>query len=595
MRRASALSLVWLAAWLGGCTAVVEGIIPPPGSDGGSMDAGRADAGPQDAGGPDTGAPDGCVPAGDELCNDADDDCDGTVDETPTDCTFDNAAGVCEGGECLPGACDPGFLDCDAEPGCETAETHAACGGCDSSCGVEQACTAGSCRPVGVQALIATLTGSNFREVGRDDAGRLYVIGNPRGACSAGVHQTLNDVELEIHGRTGTNCSDALVAQLSASGDVNWVRQAWTESGVFSLQDLAVEPAGGVTVIGFYTEAGRMNDDPQVPGADGVSVGTPAGATGIVMRFAADGSLDWRSTTSGSGRVTDLGLARDAEGNLYWIGRAIDEVRWKGVAFATGERGIFVIKTTNGGDARAFTRYADVPGLFDLRIQYGGSTLFWAARIDGTATIGSLAYDHNDFHWIVTRLDPADLSVIDGFRHGTTDCLAEEYQADFVVDPEDRLYLLNGCNGMDGEYGDTRLPPGMHLAGIDPRATSRWARMFGMTDGEFGSTASRLAASPRGLFASGRFNRESDYGGGALTPDSADAVLVRYLSDGTYAWAKQLGGSSGDEGGPVVPDGAGGAYWAVRLRGTVELAPGLTVDPGGSRHGYLLRVAPEMD
>lgn len=102
---------------------------------------GGGDAGPGDG---------GCVVLK-ELCNDADDDCDGEVDE---DFAFesdvancgacgnacasspDNAASACEEGACVL-RCDSGFLDCNglASDGCESDRNRpATCGACDVSC-----------------------------------------------------------------------------------------------------------------------------------------------------------------------------------------------------------------------------------------------------------------------------------------------------------------------------------------------------------------------------------------------------------------------------------------------------------------------------
>jgi hypothetical protein len=74
-----------------------------------------------------------------ERCNDQDDDCDRQVDEDANDdCSLPNAISVCSKGECLLGACQGEFRDCDGdfENGCEvsiaTDPDH--CGGCGMAC-----------------------------------------------------------------------------------------------------------------------------------------------------------------------------------------------------------------------------------------------------------------------------------------------------------------------------------------------------------------------------------------------------------------------------------------------------------------------------
>jgi len=168
-------------------------------SDGGGVDAGRSDAGRIDAGGTDAGrdapvdSPDappctdadrdgfsagaGCVgtvdcddaapavfPGAAEVCNEVDDDCDGTIDDgfdLNTDlmhcggcgvaCDFRNATGgACDRGECVFDRCNDGFDDCngDGVDGCEvdlnTDLMH--CGGCGDRCRLpDRACCAGNC------------------------------------------------------------------------------------------------------------------------------------------------------------------------------------------------------------------------------------------------------------------------------------------------------------------------------------------------------------------------------------------------------------------------------------------------------------------
>ncbi len=127
---------------------MLDASVPPP-EDGGGTDAGR------DAGG---GGDAGCMP---EVCNDRDDDCDGSVDEglIETDpsncgscgnvCTVAHGTAGCEGGACTVASCDAGWDDCDgdADNGCEADLTRPqTCGSCDTNCRPpDRNCCDGSC------------------------------------------------------------------------------------------------------------------------------------------------------------------------------------------------------------------------------------------------------------------------------------------------------------------------------------------------------------------------------------------------------------------------------------------------------------------
>jgi hypothetical protein len=91
------------------------------------------DSGPRDAG-VDARPADGCIPFGDEVCNERDDDCDGRVDETfdlatdprncgacEAECVLPGAFPGCAEGECTIDECEIGFHDLDGNPtnGCE--------------------------------------------------------------------------------------------------------------------------------------------------------------------------------------------------------------------------------------------------------------------------------------------------------------------------------------------------------------------------------------------------------------------------------------------------------------------------------------------
>jgi hypothetical protein len=108
---------------------------------------GRRDAGTSDGSVLTDG---GCVVVK-EICNEADDDCDGAADEdfdlqtdmlncggcgTACPASPDHASSVCEAGECVL-RCDRDFDDCDTriETGCEASLAEAAhCGSCENSC-----------------------------------------------------------------------------------------------------------------------------------------------------------------------------------------------------------------------------------------------------------------------------------------------------------------------------------------------------------------------------------------------------------------------------------------------------------------------------
>jgi formylglycine-generating enzyme required for sulfatase activity len=104
--------------------------------DAGVPDAGSPDAGTPDAGTPDAGSPDAGPCAGLDLATDPAN-C-GTCGNV---CSFADAGATCQGGQCVMGACNPGFVDVDqdAGDGCEyactpTSSSTEICDGLDNDC-----------------------------------------------------------------------------------------------------------------------------------------------------------------------------------------------------------------------------------------------------------------------------------------------------------------------------------------------------------------------------------------------------------------------------------------------------------------------------
>jgi len=134
-----------------------------------------SDAGPVDAGGRDAEInSDGCVPGAEELCNEADDDCDGEVDEEfdlsrdprhcgacESPCALPGAFPVCVSGECEIDRCEIGAHDLDGNPtnGCEYECLESGdeiCDGVDNDCdgetdeGFDTSTDIGNCGECGI-------------------------------------------------------------------------------------------------------------------------------------------------------------------------------------------------------------------------------------------------------------------------------------------------------------------------------------------------------------------------------------------------------------------------------------------------------------
>lgn len=230
------------------------------GNDGNDDDTGRGEATRDTGRNVDTGtattedvtADDACVGAGcecvAELCNGADDDCDGEVDEDfnirsdPQNCGGcdllcdpPNAAGACIEGTCGIASCDPGWGDCDGvrANGCETEiATATGCAVCVAAGAVE----GGPCGNCGLGTWTCAPDGS-IACAGAPPPGTLNrcggcetlegAPGDACGTCDSGTWACLTSAEVVCAGDLGDEavnaCGECRSADSCEPGD--------TESG----------------------------------------------------------------------------------------------------------------------------------------------------------------------------------------------------------------------------------------------------------------------------------------------------------------------------------------------------------------------------
>ena len=137
--------------------------------------------------------------------------------------------------------------------------------------------------------------------VGVDASDNIYVAGNSQGR---------NDVNVA----TRTTGDDFVALKYSPAGQLLWDRraEAYTFGSIEQVRGLAVDPAGGVAVVGSTFNTSAIE---------------PTYEDIYVVKFDPDGQLAWSSLRNGTGNFTyDYGLdiAGDASGNFYVTGRVED-------------------------------------------------------------------------------------------------------------------------------------------------------------------------------------------------------------------------------------------------------------------------------
>lgn len=581
-------------ALVGGCSVIVDGKVgdlPSMGADGGMTptdsghDAGYDAAEVPDGEPPDTGtdaAPDApaCVPTGPELCDGVDNDCNDAVDDDVTDCTFENAAGICAEAICSMGACDEGFLDCEDDTlGCETVQSWSQCS-CGVGCGLEEGCFEGSCEQPPFT-FYAGVVGGYVQDIAAGGDFLYVSFSYYSNSCATATTATIGETALEAHGRS--RCSDVAIAQFDVdSGALNWVRQLWTDDGgSVSARGLAATSDGDVVVGVVWTgSGGQMADDPTDASDTSTRFNTARGSNdGLVMLLDSDGDIGWRRSLAGTGQISEFEITTDDAGDVFVAGTTNGELYGPlGTLYEGTERGKFFMKLSNAdGSYRTASTLPGGSNMYEISVDLGSQDRLWVAwKLDGMVDFGDLGTFEANFHQVIVEVDADSLEIENIFLQDAGACPSEEYYSAIGASPSNELVSLTGCDGLDAVYfedtpDETRLSTGPHVILYDEAQAPVGALLWGERT-DIGD-ASDAAVDAEGYFISGRGMSEDDYGGGALpTLDRVGAYLTRYDLEGEFMWSRLVATDGACRGDHVISDGDNGAFWVLNVRGTADLS-----------------------
>lgn len=154
----------------------------------------------------------------------------------------------------------------------------------------------------------------------------------------------------------GDDLDHGFVLRLTPDGQTLWGR-AYKSAGGDSLVGVAIDPAGGVVVVGVYTGTIDLGTGP-LPGSG------PGGSDAIyVVRYGTDGQRTWtRTFTSPDGSIRPEAVTTDAGGDVLVVGRLNARADLGGgVLDAQGTRTSLLFKLTAGG-AHVFSKLIGTSG-----------------------------------------------------------------------------------------------------------------------------------------------------------------------------------------------------------------------------------------
>ena len=314
---------------------------------------------------------------------------------------------------------------------------------------------------------------------------------------------------------TSARGTNVYVAKLDASGNYVWARQfdvnyLWVFTG---------DASGNTYVTGDF--GGTVDFDPGAGTANLTSVG---GVDAYVAKLDASGNYVWARRFGGSSDDVVRGVAVDTSGSTYLTGYFDGTVDF--------DPGAGTANLTSAGSADAYVVKLNSSGTYVWAQQFGGS------NIDGGTEVVA---------------DASGNVYVTGFFQGTVD-----------FDPGAGTANLTS----DGLYND------QFVVKLGASGTYVWARQFRKSELEL------ITVDASGnVYLTGYFRVTADFDPGAGTANltsagNTDVFVVKLDATGTYVWARQFGGTSGDYSEGVAVDASGNTYVTGSFQGTADFDPG---------------------
>jgi hypothetical protein len=296
------------------------------------------------------------------------------------------------------------------------------------------------------------------------------------------------------------------VSQAAATGGANPGQLGWAKTmlcGTMTIDvaqcwSVAADPSGNVFVAGDFNDTVDFGTGP-------ISCFYPSDLGGFLAKYTPQGSLAWAKTFGAPGAVDNGASARgvvvDSQNNLVVAGYFYGTVDFGGIS----------LTADNPSNLKNMT------DIFVAKFSPSG-TLLWVKQFGGSAP--DLAFG-------------------------------------VVLDASDNIFLAGYISSTDAHFGSITLGtssgnPNAAVAKLSSAGAVLWARAFsGLLSEAFGLAVDRSGD----VVVTGKFNGTTDFGGGPITATGTSIFVAKYSGlDGTYRWAKGVGGSGFNEGVGIATD-----------------------------------------
>lgn len=423
---------------------------------------------------------------------------------------------------------------------------------------------------------IGGASADNAHGVAVDAAGNVYVVGDFSGTTDFGQRLL-----------SSFGALDGFIASYSPSGVCRWAHALGGSSSDVGY-GVAVDASSNVYVVGYFNGTADLGD--------GKGTQSAGSSDAFVASFDAAGQHRWSRPLGGSSGDWGHGVAVDAQGNVFVVGRFSSTADFVGRTLdSAGLSDIFVASYSASGAYRWAERLGGSATDEGSSIAAGsGGDVCASGYFSGAADLGNGVVESGagGFDAFVTCFST------DGVYHWHKKIggAVADIGRGVAVDTGGHVYVTGYFTG-PADLGEGQAVAGW--AGQDVFVSSfaadgafRWAIPLGGGGADLGSA---VAVAPGGqLYVTGSFEGSASFGAGPLPGQGAEIFVASYASSaGAYRWARPFGGASSESGSAVAvaPDGS---IWVVghSYSATVDLGGPTAWANQGSADAFLIHLAP---
>ncbi len=357
------------------------------------------------------------------------------------------------------------------------------------------------------------------KSVTTDNEGNIYTTGSFQGTVDF-------DPGIGVYNLTSNGDYDIYISILDSTGNLLMAKNI---GGTYHDEAYSIvrDDYGNI-----YTTGSFQGTVDFFPGLGVYNLNSNGASDIFILKLNDAGNFVWAINMGGNGSDEALSIGLGAFGDVYTVGYFNDS--------ADFDPGIGVYNLTSNGGTDIFVSKLDPSGNF-----------IWAKNLGGSA----------DEQGLSIAIDANGNAYTTGWFEGTVD-----------FDPGPTVYNLTSNGGTD-----------IFISKLSFSGNFIWAKNIGGTSDDYGNF---IAYDFTGnVYTTGCFQNTADFnpvsGGGNLTSfGGCDIFLLKLNENGNYAWAKNMGGNSHDEGCSIALDGLGNIYTSGCFNDTADFDPG----PNGGYH-----------